>query len=143
MSRDDFQRLEGVFTGTEIIGDATAHHEATGRLVFQTVFDGRFLLCDYVQKMADRPPSVGHGVFRRDNTTGELTVTWFRSPDATATQQMYGVAEGDKLIFHETVDNRRTRTTYSVLLNRLSIHVECSLQDGEWQRIFEGSYRRQ
>src|SRR5437870_3189534 len=115
MYRDDFQRLEGVWIGTEIISDAGTHHEATGRLVFQTVFDGRFLLCDYVQTAPDRPTSVGHAVFRRDDRTNELSVTWFRSPDAIATQQTHGIAEGEKLIFIETTDGRRTRTTYSTM----------------------------
>jgi hypothetical protein len=142
MYRDDFQRIEGVWIGTEIIGGADTHHEASARLVFQTVFDGKFLLCDYVQTAPDRSTSVGHGVFRRDDRTGELSVTWFRSPDATATQQAHGVAEGDSLIFMETIDGRRTRTTYSMVLNRLSIFTECSLRGGEWKRIFEGSYRR-
>lgn len=142
MYRDDFQRLEGVWTGTEIIGDAGAHHEAMGRLVFQTVFDGRFLLCDYVQTVPDRPTSVGHGVFRRDETTGELSVTWFRSPDATATQQAHGIAEGERMIFVETIEDRSTRTTYSMVRDRLTIHMECSLRGGEWKGIFDGSYRR-
>src|SRR5437773_6277145 len=106
MYRDDFQRLEGVWTGTEIIGDSDTRHEASARLVFQTVFDGKFLLCDYVQAMPDRATSVGHGVFRRDDRTRELTVTWFRSPDATTTQQTYGIADGDKLSFVETIDGR-------------------------------------
>ena len=142
MYRDDFQRLEGVWTGTESIDDAGARREGSGRLVFQTVFDGRFLLCDHVQTASERPASVGHGVFRRDERTGELTVTWFRSPDADATQQAHGVAEGDKLVFFETIDGRRTCTTYAIMLDRLSIHTDCSLRDGESKRIFEGSYRR-
>jgi hypothetical protein len=143
MHSHDFQRLEGVWTGTETITDAGKSREASGRLVFQTVFDGKFLLCDYVQKAPEHPTSVGHAVFRRDEQTGELSVTWFRSPGATLTQQARGVSEGESFIFMETIDQRVTKTTYTVQLNRLSIHTECSLRGGEWERIFEGSYRRQ
>jgi hypothetical protein len=142
MYHDEFQRIEGTWTGTERITDADTHHEASARLVFQTVFDGRFLLCDYVQTAPDRRISVGHGVFRRDERTSALTVTWFRSPDATRTQQVHGIAEGDKLSFVETIDGRSTRTTYSMVLDRLSIRTECLVRGEQWERIFEGSYRR-
>jgi hypothetical protein len=140
--RDDFVRLEGAWTGTEVVADTEPHYEAAGRLVFQTVFDGRFLLCDYVQTVRDRPPSVGHGVFRRDEHTKALSVTWFRNPDPTGSQQLNGVAEGDKMVFVETIDDRRTRTTYTLALDRLAIRAEASLRGAEWVTIFEGAYRR-
>ena len=142
MYRAELQKLEGVWTGTERVGGEKDHYEATGRWEFHTVFDGRFLLGDYIQNAPDRPTSVGHGVFRRDDKTGSLMVTWFRSPEATVTQQSDGVAEGDKLIFIETIDNVCTRTTYSVALNRLTVITERALGGGEWTTIFEGSYRR-
>jgi hypothetical protein len=100
------------------------------------------LLCDYVQTAPDRPTSVGHGVFRKDDITDALTVSWFRSPRATSTQQADGVAEGDKMVFTETIANTSTRTTYSVVLNRLSVITERSVGGGEWKVVFEGTYRR-
>jgi hypothetical protein len=45
----ELQRLEGVWTGTEKVSDGVNDYSSSGRLVFQTVFDGRFPLCDYVQ----------------------------------------------------------------------------------------------
>src|SRR5213595_1764361 len=117
MYRGELQKLEGVWTGTERIDGEEGLHEAQGRWDFHTVFDGRFLLCDYVQTAPDRPTSVGHGVFRKDDSTTMLTVSWFRSPPATSTQQADGVAEGDRLVFVEAIGNASTRTTYSVVLN--------------------------
>ncbi|HLL24612.1 MAG TPA: hypothetical protein VK427_20915, partial [Kofleriaceae bacterium] len=90
MYRGELQKLEGVWTGTERIFEDDKVLEATARLVFQAVFDGRFLVCDYVQMIPERPTSVAHGVFRRDDRTDALTVTWFRSPVATLTQQVDG-----------------------------------------------------
>jgi hypothetical protein len=142
MYKVELQKLEGVWTGTERVVEAEGEYEATGRWEFHTIFDGRFLLCDYIQTARDKPTSVGHGVFRREDTTGALTVTWFRSPAATPTQQSDGVAEGDKLIFLEKAGSASTRTTYSVALNRLTIITELSISATDWKTIFEGSYRR-
>ncbi len=142
MYRGELQKLEGVWTGTERVDEAGAPYDATGRLVFQTVFDGQFLLCDYVQTAPDRPTSVGHGVFRKDARTQALTVSWFRNPVSTATQQADAVAEGDRLVFLETHDGRTTRTTYAVVMDRLSVRTDCSIRGSEWKPIFEGSYRR-
>ncbi|HEY0478389.1 MAG TPA: DUF1579 family protein [Kofleriaceae bacterium] len=142
MYRSELQKLEGVWTGTERIDDEEGHHEAQGRWEFHTVFDGRFLLCDYVQTAPDRPTAVAHGVFRKDDSTSALTVSWFRSPRASSTQQSDGVAEGDRLVFVEATAQGSTRTTYSVALNRLSIITERSIRGGEWKAVFEGSYRR-
>ena len=143
MYRGELQKLEGVWTGTEQVDEGeNARFEATGRWEFHTVFDGRFLLCDYIQAATDRPTAVAHGVFRKDDKTGALTVSWFRSPGATTTQQGDGVAEGDRLIFVETVDRASTRTTYSVALNRLTVITERSIGGTEWKSVFEGSYRR-
>jgi len=142
MYRAELQKLEGVWTGTEKIDGEGARYEATGRWDFHTVFDGRFLVCDYIQTAVDRPTSVGHGVFRKDDKTGALTVSWFRDPGPTATQQGDGVAEGDKLIFVEILGDTSTRTTYSVALNRLTVITERSVKGSEWKQIFEGSYRR-
>jgi hypothetical protein len=142
MYRDELQKFEGVWLGTERVTENGTLYEASARLVFQTVFDGRFLVCDYVQTVPNRPTSVGHGVFRNDDRTNKLTVTWFRSPVATPTQQADAVAEGDKLVFLETIEGRTTRTTYSTLLDRMSIRTECSLGGDEWTSILEGSYRR-
>jgi hypothetical protein len=64
MYRTELLKLEGVWTGAENVVDGETSYDATGRLVFQTVFDGRFLLCDYVQTAPERPMSVAHGVFR-------------------------------------------------------------------------------
>jgi hypothetical protein len=142
MYRDNLQKLEGVWTGAEqVLLDGTKY-EAMGRWEFRTLFDGRFLLADYVQTAPDKPTSLGHGVFRKDDTTEKLTVTWFRSPAATDTQQSDGVADGDKLIFVENGGKTSTRTTYSIALNRLSIITERSIDGGEFAPIFEGSYRR-
>lgn len=142
MYRAELQKLEGVWTGKETVIEDDQTYEATARLVFQTVFDGRFLLCDYVQAIPDRPMSVGHGVFRRDAITDALTVTWFRNPAATSSQQATGVAEGDSLIFIETIDGRTTRTRYTTLRDQLTIRTECATEDGEWKPLLEGSYRR-
>ena len=139
---DELEKFEGVWVGTERVNESGAPYEASARLVFQAVFDGRFLVCDYVQTVPDRPTSVGHGVFRNDDRTNKLTVTWFRSPVATATQQAHGVAEGDKPVFIETVAGRTTRTTYSTVRDRMSIRTECALGGDEWKLILEGSYRR-
>ena len=142
MYKIELQKLEGVWTGTERIVHNGETSEATGRWEFHTIFDGRFLLCDYIQTAPDKPTSVGHGVFRLEDTTGSLSVTWFRSPAATPTQQSEGVAEGDKLIFVEKSDGSQTRTTYSVALNRLTIITEEGPNGTDWKTIFEGSYRR-
>jgi hypothetical protein len=142
MYRGELQKLEGVWTGTEhVVGDEVKY-ETTGRLEFHTVFDGKFLLCDYIQTAPDRPTAVAHGVFRKDDETGALTVSWFRSPKGTETQQADGVAEGDKLIFVEKSGNSQTRTSYAVALNRLTVITEMANGDGEWKSVFEGSYRR-
>jgi len=137
----ELQRLEGVWKGTEHVSDGTNDYSSSGRLVFQTVFDGRFLLCDYVQTAPERPIAVAHGVFRRHDHSKALTVTWFRDPSATATQQVDAVAEGDKPIFYETVGAHTTRTTYAVVMDRLSVCTDRAMGD-DWKRIFEGSYRR-
>ena len=142
MYQAELQRLEGVWTGTERIESDEGSYEAQGRLTFHTIFDGRFLLCDYIQTAPDRPTSVGHGVFHKDEKTDALTVSWFRSPAGTSTQQHDGVAEGDKLVFVEKVADTSTRTVYQVALNRLSVITERSVRDGEWKSVFEGSYRR-
>jgi hypothetical protein len=142
MYRGELQKLEGVWTGTERVSGDDGNYQTSARLVFQTVFDGRFLVCDYVQTAVDRPIAVAHGVFRKDDRTNALTVSWFRSPVATTTQQADATAEGDRLIFHETRDGRSTRTTYAVTLSRLSIIAESSMPGGEWKPVFEGSYRR-
>lgn len=142
MYRAELEKLEGVWTGTERISGEEAPREATGRWEFHTVFDGRFLLCDYIQTALDRPTTVAHGVFRKDDITNALTVSWFRSPGPTIGQQALGVAEGEKLIFVETIAESSTRTTYSVALNRLTVITERSVRGDEWKTIFEGSYRR-
>jgi hypothetical protein len=141
MDRVELQRFEGVWVGTEQVADADPPYQTSARLVFQTVFDGRFLLCDYIRTAPDRPTSVAHGVFRRDDRTNALAVTWFRSP-ATGTQQTDAVAEGDKLVFVETLADRMTRTTYSIVLDRMSVRTDCSVRGGEWKPVFEGTYRR-
>jgi hypothetical protein len=138
----ELQNFEGVWIGTERVSENGTQYEASARLVFQTVFDGRFLVCDYIQTVLNRPTSVGHGVFRNDDRTNKLTVTWFRSPIATATQQADAVSEDDKLVFVETIAGRTTRTTYSAVHDRMSIRTECSLGGDEWTSILEGSYRR-
>src|SRR4051812_23899065 len=142
MYRDEFMRFEGVWTGTERISDGARSFEATARLVFQTVFDGRFLLCDYVQTAPDRPTTVAHGVFRHDEQKNALSVTWFRSPAATASQQADAVADGEKLQFLETIDGRTTRTTYAIAMDRLTIRTECDAGNGDWRPLLEGTYRR-
>ena len=142
MYRDEMLKFEGVWSGTERITDGAGSFEATARLVFTTVFDSRFLLCDYVQTAPDRPTTVAHGVFRLDEKTNALTVTWFRSPAATAQQQATAVAEGDKLVFLETIDDRTTRTTYMTTMDRLTIRTEQALPDGEWRPLLDGTYRR-
>ncbi len=141
MFNQELQRLEGVWTGTEHVSDGVNDYSSSGRLIFQTVFDGRFLLCDYLQTAPERPSVFAHGVFRRDDQSKALTVTWFRSPTATASQQATAVAEGDKPIFYETVDARTTRTTYTVLMDRLSVCTDRAT-GRDWKRIFEGTYRR-
>lgn len=138
----ELQKLEGVWTGTERVSESEAQYEASARLVFQTVFDGRFMVCDYIQTVPERPTSVGHGVFRSDVDTNKLTVTWFRSPSASETQQANAVAEDDKLVFVETIAGRTTRTTYAAVRDRLSIRTECAIGDDEWMSILEGEYRR-
>lgn len=140
MYRDEFQRLEGVWIGTETVTEPVS--QTTARMVFTTVFDGRFLLCDYVFTAPDKTTSVGHGVFRRDDSSGALTVTWFRSPAATSSQQGDAVADGEKLIFSETIAGRTTRTTYSVAMDKLMVRAEQLQKDGEWKSIQEGAYRR-
>lgn len=138
----ELEKLDGIWLGTERVSEGGAQYEASVRLVFQPVFDGRFLVCDYIQTAPDRPMSVGHGVFRNDERTNKLSVTWFRSPVATATQQTDAVAEGDKLAFVETVAGRTTRTTYIVLRDQLTIRTECSIGGDVWTSILEGTYRR-
>ena len=142
MYRTELAKLEGVWTGAENVVDGNTSYDATGRLVFQTVFDGRFLLCDYVQTAPERPMSVAHGVFRVDDKTSVLTVTWFRSPAATGTQQADAVAEGDKLVFTETLGERTTRTTYAAAMDKLTIRTDLLIEAGEWKPIFSGTYRR-
>src|SRR5262249_48124303 len=131
----DLQRLEGVWTGTEHVCDGSRDYDASGRLVFQTVFDGRFLLCDYMQTAPERSTMFAHGVFRRDDRTNTIAVTWFRSRATAPNQQSDAIAEGDTLIFIETIDRRTTRTSYRIVMDRLSISTECSTGGGEWQRI--------
>jgi len=138
----DLQRLEGVWIGTEQVREGSREYEATGRLVFQAVFDGRFLLCDYIQNAPERPAMFAHGVFRRDDLTKAIAVTWFRSQAAAPDQQADAVAAGDELTFIETVDRRTTRTSYRVAMDKLSVQTDCMTDGGEWQRIFEGTYRR-
>lgn len=142
MYRENLQKLEGVWTGAEQVHAEGGKYEATGRWEFRTLFDGRFLLADYVQTAPDKPTSVGHAVFRKDDGTDKLTVTWFRSPVATPTQQSDGVADGDRLIFLENVDKIQTRTTYAIALNRLTVITESSTNGAEWTTIFDGNYRR-
>jgi hypothetical protein len=137
----EWQRLEGVWSGTEHVSDGVNEYISSGRLVFQTVFDGRFLLCDYVQTAPERPTAFAHGVFHRDDHSKALTVTWFRSPTPTASQQANAVAEDDKPIFYETGDAGTTRTTYVVHMDRLSVCTDRAMGD-DWKRIFEGTYRR-
>jgi hypothetical protein len=137
----ELERLEGVWTGNETTCDGLNEYRSSGRLVFQTVFDGRFLLCDYVQTAPERPAAFAHGVFRQDARSKVLTVTWFRTATATASQQANAVAEGDKPIFFETVDAWTTRTTYVVVMDRLSVATDRAAGD-DWKRIFEGTYRR-
>jgi hypothetical protein len=90
----ELQRLEGVWTGTEQVSDGVNHYSSSGRLVFQTVFDGRFLLCDYVQTAPERPTAFAHGVFRQDERSKALTVTWFRSPTPDAMQKAISDLDG-------------------------------------------------
>jgi hypothetical protein len=142
MYRAELQRLEGVWTGKENIIEGDRPYEATARLVFQTVFDGRFLLCDYTQSIPNRPTSVAHGVFRKDASTDALTVTWFRCPAAVSTQQTNAVAEGDALVFVETVDGQTTRTRYTHVRDQLSIRTELAIGNDNWTPLLEGSYRR-
>ena len=137
----ELQRLEGVWTGTEHVSDDSNEYEASGRLVFQGMFDGRFLLCDYVQSAPGRPSAFAHGVFRCDERSNALTVTWFRSPAAAPGQQADAVADSDKLIFYETIAGRTTRTSYSSMLDRLTVYTERGSGD-DWKKIFEGTYRR-
>lgn len=137
----ELQRFEGVWTGTEDTHDGLNEYRSSGRLVFQSVFDGRFLLCDYVQSAPERPAAFAHGVFRQDDRSKALTVTWFRSQAATASQQANAVAEGDKPIFYETVGASTTRTTYIVVMDRLSVSTDRAVGN-EWTRIFEGTYRQ-
>ena len=142
MHSGELQKLEGVWTGTEQVNIDAGRYEATGRWEFHTVFDGRFLLADYVQTAVDRPTSVGHGVFRKDAKTGILMVTWFRSPEPSTTQQTEGSSEGESLVFIEKINDVSTRTTYSVALNRLSVITERSTKGSEWIPVLEGSYKR-
>ena len=142
MYRGAMQKLEGVWTGTERVNVDGVRYEAAARWEFHTVFDGRFLLADYIQTAVDRPTSVGHGVFRKDDKTGIFTVTWFRSPEPTTTQQTDGVSEGDRLVFIEKFDDVSTRTTYAVALNQLSVITERSTKGSEWIVVLEGSYKR-
>ena len=142
MSDAELGQLEGVWTGTERVSDGTRAYDASGRLVFQSVFDGRFLLCDYMQTAAKQPTMFAHGVFRRDDRTNAISVTWFRTRAEAQDQQVHAGSDGDKLIFFETSDGRTTRTSYRVVMDRLSVQTEYATAGGEWERIFEGSYRR-
>lgn len=142
MYREELRKLEGVWVGSERVDDGGTLFEASSRLVFQLVFDGKFLTCDYVQTGIDKKVSVGHGVFRSDDRTSKLTVTWFRSPVATTVQQTEGVADGDKLIFLEVIGNRTTRTTYAAQMDKLSVRTESLVGSGEWRTVLEGTYRR-
>ncbi len=142
MSDAALQRLEGVWIGTEQVRDGARDYDASGRLVFQTVFDGRFLLCDYIQTAPERPTVYAHGVFRRDDHTNAIAVTWFRTSAKAANQQVEAVADGTELMFVETSDDATTRTSYRVLMDRLTVLTERAAAGGEWQRVFEGSYRR-
>jgi len=137
----ELERFEGVWTGTEHVSDGVNDYHSSGRLVFQTVFDGRFLLCDYVQTAPERPTAFAHGVFRRDDHSKALSVTWFRSPIATTSHQANAIAEGDEPIFYETVDACTTRTSYVVHMDRLSVRTDRAT-GADWNRIFEGTYRR-
>src|SRR5678815_804325 len=139
MYRSELQKLEGVWTGIERIDGDEGHHEAHGRWEFHTVFDGRFLVCDYIQTAPDRPTSVGHGVFRQHDDSDGVAVSWFRSPAATASQQGTAVASGDQLVFVETIGARATRTTYTLALDRLRVCTECSMGGGEWKPVLEGT----
>ena len=142
MYRGELQKLEGVWTGTERVNVDASSYEATGRWEFHTVFDGRFLLADYVQTAVDKPTSIGHGVFRKDSKTGLLAVTWFRSPEPSTTQQSEGISASDGLVFVETIEGVSTRTTYAVQLNRLTVITERSRNGDDWEPVFEGSYKR-
>jgi hypothetical protein len=142
MYRAELQKLEGVWTGTESVDMDGNRYEAAGRWEFHTVFDGKFLLADYIQTAVDRPTSVGHGVFCKDVKTDALTVTWFRTPAGTKTQQTIAVSEGDRLVFIEKLADVSTRTTYAVVLNRLSVITERSTKGDDWKLVFEGSYKR-
>jgi hypothetical protein len=136
----EFEALEGVWTGVERGRDGSRDYDASGRLVFQTVFDGRFLLCDYMQTAPERPTMFAHGVFRRDGRANAIAVTWFRSPGASPNQD--AVAEDGGLTFLEKIDGRTTRTSYRVVMDRLSVQTDRAIGDDKWERVFEGSYRR-
>ncbi|HEY4182394.1 MAG TPA: DUF1579 family protein [Kofleriaceae bacterium] len=142
MSRELMQRLEGVWTGTETAVDGDDRVEATARMAFQPVFDGRFMLCDYVLTAADRKTSVAHGVFRHDEASNRFMVTWFRYPAATKTQQTEGVTEGDNLTFHEVIDGRTTRVVYILAMDKLTLRTEVATSVGQWTTISEGAFRR-
>jgi hypothetical protein len=62
-------------------------------------------------------------------------------PDRERSEQANAVAEGDKPIFYETVDACTTRTSYVVVMDRLSVSTDRAMGD-DWNRIFEGTYRR-
>ncbi|HEY4056812.1 MAG TPA: DUF1579 family protein [Kofleriaceae bacterium] len=141
-SREQMKPLEGSWTGTETVSEPDGRFEATARMSFQTVFDGRFMLCDYVQTRPEKQTSVAHGVFRLDERTNAFTVTWFRSPVATATQQTEAVTEDDTLTFHETVNGKKNRVKYIVGMDKLTVRMEVPTTGGEWKTIFEGAYRR-
>lgn len=142
MFNAELERLEGVWIGKERVSDGGTEFDAAGRLVFQIVFDGRFLLCDYVQTAPERQTAFAHGVFRRDDRTDALTVSWFRIGAAASGQQVEAIAAGDQLMFFETVAGRTTRTSYVVAMDRLSVFTERATGDDDWKRIFEGTYRR-
>lgn len=142
MYRDALQKLEGVWVGTERVTADGSKFEATGRWSFHTIFDGQFLICDYIQTAPNRASSVAHGVFRKDERTQALTVSWFRNPTAAEHEQNDGVSESDRLCFYEKHGNVSTRTSYGVHLNSLSITTERSVRGDEWVQVFEGSYRR-
>jgi hypothetical protein len=111
----ELQRFEGVWTGTEDTRDGLNEYRSSA--------------------------AFAHGVFRQDDRSKALTITWFRSQAATASQQANAVAEGDKPIFYETVGASTTRTTYIVVMDRLSVSTDRAVGN-EWTRIFEGTYRQ-
>ncbi len=141
-SREQMKPLEGSWTGIETTIDGDARSETTVRMSFQTVFDGRFMLCDYVQTAPSKQTSVAHGVFRLEEQTNVFTVTWFRSPVATTHQQTEAVTEDDTMTFYENAGGKKTRVKYIVAMDKLTVRTEVPASGGEWKTILEGVYRR-